>query len=172
MTKTKTVSNLKRDFGNMARNEMKNQKEIEDLQNRLRDFIEHNYGICGSCYDLLDNEDKQCEINKIAARAEKAERELAELREQTRWIPVSNIPYMRPGELSEPFYVQVEEFGNLPGFAVARCWKSSQPESGLKWYLDEAFYNLQNPYEIGEITYYMPLPKPAPLTEAEGKMCY
>lgn len=80
------------------------------------------------------------------------------------WIPVSIIPAMKPGEMSDPFFVQVEEFGMTPGFAIARCWRSSLQPLFLKWYLDEFFYNLQNPYQISGVTYYMPLPEPAPLT--------
>ena len=86
------------------------------------------------------------------------------------WIPVSVVPEMKRGEMSEPFFVQVEEFGMTPGFAVARCWRSSLTPLFLKWYLDEAFYNLQRPYEIGEVTYYMPLPEHAPLTISRSEI--
>lgn len=71
------------------------------------------------------------------------------------WLPVWNMP----SGVSGPYVVQTSEFGFKPTLAIAYCWMGSK-NSVPKWYLDEATYHLERPYEIAEtVAWYLPIPK-------------
>jgi len=68
-----------------------------------------------------------------------------------RWTPVEErLPEMKPGLPSELVLVQVQEFGQSPAIAIARCWQSSLPDQPVTWYLDPEVYHLEGPWRIAE----------------------
>lgn len=82
---------------------------------------------------------------------EELQRALPEIIAALRWIPVEErLPEMKPGKLSELVLVHVQEFGQQPAIAIARCWKSSMPDQSPAWYLDPEVYHLEGPYLIAE----------------------
>lgn len=80
------------------------------------------------------------------------------------WVSVYDRLPVKPGELSNKrFWVQAQEFGQPPVFAVCKCWLSSEPNQNPQWYLDADFYGLDAPYKIAqEVQYWMDIPDPAP----------
>lgn len=82
---------------------------------------------------------------------EELQKALPELIAALRWTPVEErLPEMKPGLPSELVLVQVQEFGQQPSIAIARCWKSSLPDQQPLWYLDPEVYHLEGPWRIAE----------------------
>jgi hypothetical protein len=79
------------------------------------------------------------------------------------WFPASEaVPEMQgAGVPSIPVFVQAEEFGFPPQFAIARYWKSSLPNQPDKWYYEHSFHGNIHPQEIAfAVTHWMPMPAP------------
>lgn len=115
------------------------ERELSDTQKRLEDAI-------GEIKHLKDTRQKPWdEIECQRARADKAERELAELRERTRWVPVSErLPENNKTVLFYDSLNHIVHSGYHTGYPQ---WTS---KSGL--YYREAEYN--------RITHWQPRPEP------------
>lgn len=82
---------------------------------------------------------------------EALQKALPEMIAALRWTPVEELlPEMKPGLPSELVLVQVQEFGQQPSIAIARCWQSSLPDQPVTWYLDPEVYHLEGPWRIAE----------------------
>lgn len=86
------------------------------------------------------------------------------------WIPVEKLDIKRGEYSPQLYFVQAQEFGQPPIFAVCTVWwgtKNKEPT----WYLDVEFYNLNGPYSVAEdVQYFIPIPKPAPYRTLEERL--
>ena len=77
------------------------------------------------------------------------------------WKPVSQPPVAPGDPLSPLLLVRFQEFGQAPGYALARCWISTSHPLLPKFYLDHAAYNLLDPYQIAQqVTHYAIIDEP------------
>jgi hypothetical protein len=75
------------------------------------------------------------------------------------WISVKDRLPCKPGGLSEPVMVAAQEFGCSWQLFIAKCWISIMEPFFPKWYLDAAFYNIEEPRQVGpQVHYWMPIP--------------
>lgn len=77
------------------------------------------------------------------------------------WICTLVTPPCSPGEISEPLWVQSQEFDQPPSFFVGRCFISTN-SSYQQWYMDTDFYAMEHPLFVSGVQYYQKLPSPAP----------
>lgn len=75
--------------------------------------------------------------------------------------PSSELPEIKPAQLSKLLIVSAAEFGQKPVLCFARAWKSTAPGQSVKWYVDPSSYGLDHPIELmAEVTGWMYAPEP------------
>lgn len=88
---------------------------------------------------------------------DKLREEIVNLREQMRWIPVSE---KLPVD-GKSYLVYVKEFGLPSGTAVAKPFISSLHPDDPHWFLDRDFYHLDCNIQVAQnVTHYAELPIP------------
>ncbi len=98
----------------------------------------------------------QSQITNLAYENFELEQENARLRNQSRWIPVTEKLPCKPGTFSEKLQALTPE-GH---YCIVTCWISIDFPLLPKWYLDRETYHLDTLMAV-DVEYYMPiLPDP------------